>query len=99
MSNEPMVWLWRTLPRWTLDDDLATGMQPTEPAAMSAAEAALRNPKAIAALICPVGLMSGKWIALAKPSIGLPSQLGTVRWFDPVTATWRDIGSTSEYDQ
>jgi hypothetical protein len=51
MTGDPIVWVWRTLPRWTLDADLANGMQPTEAAVKRAAEAAgcgsrgLRKPR------------------------------------------------------
>jgi hypothetical protein len=68
-------------------------MQPTEAAVKQAAEAALHNPKAVAAMVYPVGLQAGRWVALMKPSVGLLTTTGTVRWHDPVTGAWSSTES------
>ena len=93
MTPDPIVWVWRTLPKWTLDDDLANGMQPTEGDVKRAAEAALHNPKAVAAMVYPVGFYAGRWVALMKPSVGLLTTSGMVRWHDPVTGVWSSTES------
>lgn len=82
-TSWPIVWAWRTIPKWTLDPDIECGIEPTADEAKRAAEIALGNPQAIAAIVSPIGLVLGEWVRVSKPEIGLKSSSGAIRWIEP----------------
>lgn len=85
----PVMWAWRTVPRWSLDRDTQMGTEPSESEARTRATMALSNPMAIAALVFPVGLDGGEWVAARKAIIGVRSESG-IKWYDQVTRRWSD---------
>ncbi len=81
--NDQLVWVWRILPRWSLNSDLANGVKESEDAAKLAVETAMQETDGYAAIICKLGLDSGEWIPFTKPAIGVRTINDAVKWFDP----------------
>lgn len=82
MTSAPIVWAWRVLPRWTIENDIASGLGASGEEAKQAVESAIDHPKAIAGMICPLILESGEWVPLARPTFGLRGCDGSVRWLE-----------------
>lgn len=81
MTQAPIVWAWRVLPRWTSENDIASGWGVSEDEVKQAVQTEIDHPKAIAGMICPVTLESGEWVPVAKPSFCLRTCNG-VRWLE-----------------
>jgi hypothetical protein len=81
VTDEPVAWLWRSVPKWSMDNGDG-GIEADEADAREAAEHAMDDPGMISAIVIPVGLVLGKWKALAQPAIALRSTTRGVRWLD-----------------